>query len=156
MSRDNPLTRALGIGAPQEIEIDLIDIAQMSDGSYGPSPRIEDDLVEIVEPTDESDAAYASAKIKTMINHAQNAVADLASLAKQSDSPRAYEVLATVIKTVVDAAKDVAAIEEKKLKSTPKSDDREAPTTVNNNLFVGTTADLAKIIRGIRENKEAE
>lgn len=147
---DNPLSRALGIGPVQEIEIDLIDVGESTSGSYHADPKPQSN-VEIVDPKDDTESEYAKAKIKTMINYAVDSVSDLADLAKQSDSPRAFEVLATMIKTVVDAAKDVAAIEEKTKKA--PGPEHIGQQVNNQNLFVGTTTELAKLVEAMQSGK---
>ena len=70
----------------------------------------------------------------------------LTDLAKESESPRAYEVLATMMRTVADTTKDLYDLQKKtKELSGQKKDD---PTVnVDKAIFVGTTADLLKQIK---------
>jgi hypothetical protein len=66
-------------------------------------------------------------------------------VARQSQHPRAYEVVSTLMKTLADANKDLIEV------STKKNEDKDAedkgPEVVNNNLFVGSTADLQKMLK---------
>jgi hypothetical protein len=75
----------------------------------------------------------------------------LSQIADQSQHPRAFEVLATLMKTMLDANKDLLDLQ-KKIREISASD---APTNENakqvtNNLFVGSTADLQKVIEDMK------
>ena len=69
------------------------------------------------------DYQYARENLKEIINSAQQAIADLSSIASTSESPRAYEVLSTMMKTIVDANKDLLELQKsvKKLKEEDRS-----------------------------------
>lgn len=78
-----------------------------------------------------------------LIQKSQDALDNLLDFAKASESPRAYEVVANLIKTTADVAKNLADISTKEAKSKPDA-------TINNtqnNVFM-TTADLQKLLRG--------
>ena len=68
-------------------------------------------------------------------------------LAKASEHPRAFEVVSQLTKTLVDANKDLLDIQ-KKVKDLKKEDEKEQPQQVTNALFVGSTAELQKMING--------
>jgi hypothetical protein len=91
----------------------------------------------------DDDYKYARENLKEIIDSAQQSIADLASIASTSESPRAYEVLSTMMKTIVEANHGLLDIHKsvKKL----KEDTDSAPKNVTNALFVGsTTSDLMK------------
>ena len=92
------------------------------------------------------DYYYARENLKEIISSAQQSIADLSTIASTSESPRAYEVLSTMMKTIVDANKDLLELQksEKKLKEEDKKDN---PQNVTNALYVGSTGDLMKIIK---------
>ena len=92
------------------------------------------------------DYQYARENLKEIINSAQQAIADLSSIASTSESPRAYEVLSTMMKTIVDANKDLLELQKivKKLKEEDRS---SGPQNVTNAMFVGNTNDLMKLIK---------
>jgi hypothetical protein len=72
------------------------------------------------------------------------------SLAKQSESPRAFEVASTLMKTLLDANKDFVEMSMKKKYAVDEVNaPKEAAQTnvVNNNLILSTT-DLLKMIKG--------
>jgi len=60
--------------------------------------------------------------------------------------PRAYEVAGQLIKNVADATDKLMDLQ-KKLKDIEEEKQSKGPTTVNNALFVGSTADLAKLLK---------
>ncbi len=68
-------------------------------------------------------------------------------IAQESEMPRAYEVAGQLIKSVSDATDKLIDLQ-KKLKDVNEEKVSKGPSTVNNALFVGSTADLAKLIKG--------
>ena len=94
--------------------------------------------------TIESDINTAKDNITDVIDTAMDAIQKLALIADQSQSPRAFEVLSTLIKTVVDANKDMVGLHKTKQELTGEVE-KEAHN-VTNNLYVGSTAELQKII----------
>lgn len=93
----------------------------------------------------DSDYMYARENLRNIIDSAQNSIEDLASIASTSESPRAYEVLSTLMKTMVDANKDLLEIQ-KKVKDL-KQETQQQPQNVTNALFVGSTSELTKLIK---------
>ena len=73
-------------------------------------------------------------------------------LAQESEMPRAYEVAGQLIKNVADATDKLLDLQ-KKLKDVEAEEKVKGPSTVNNALFVGSTADLAKMLKdGLKED----
>ena len=62
--------------------------------------------------------------------------------------PRAYEVAGQLIKSVSDATDKLMDLQ-KKLKDVEEEKISKGPSTVNNSLFVGSTADLAKMLKSV-------
>ena len=92
-----------------------------------------------------SDYQYARENLKNIIDSAQTSIEDLASIAATSESPRAYEVLSGMMKTIVDANKDLLELQ-KKVKQL-KDESPSKPSNVTNALFVGSTSELQKLIK---------
>ncbi len=90
------------------------------------------------------DYQYARENLKNIIDSAQQSIDDLSSIASTSESPRAYEVLSGLMKTIVDANKDLLELQ-KKVKQL--KEDEAKPSNVTNALFVGSTAELHKLIK---------
>lgn len=88
--------------------------------------------------------------LKDIIKSGSESIEELMSIAKTSESPRAYEVLSTMIKTVVDSNKELLGLQQtmKKIKEEEGQTPGGAPVT-NNAVFVGTPADLQKLLKGV-------
>ena len=101
-------------------------------------------------PEPERDFKYARQNFIDIIEKGSQALEELMDVAIQSQHPRAYEVLATTMKTLIDANKDLV---EMSRKNSPEKD--QEPTgnkSVTNNLFVGSTSDLQKILRDMKDD----
>ena len=103
-------------------------------------------------PNDESidaDYEYARENLKLFIEQGKVAMENIIFLAKEGESPRAYEVVGQLIKTLSDTNKDLLDLGKKvkDLKS-KKDDTTQQPSSqhITNALFVGSTAELQKLI----------
>lgn len=88
-----------------------------------------------------------------LIDKGNFAIEGMSDLAKESESPRAYEVLATLIKTVSDTTKDLYDLQ-KKTKDL-KSDNAPSDSSVTNidkAVFVGSTSELLKQIKNNKDD----
>ncbi|MDB4726255.1 terminase [bacterium] len=92
----------------------------------------------------DNDTKYIRQNFYDLIEKGHGAIDELLAVADQSQHPRAYEVLATMIKTMGDMNNDLLAMHEKKQKLSEEKPD--SPETVNNNLYVGSTSDLLKLL----------
>jgi hypothetical protein len=92
-----------------------------------------------------NDYDYARKNLYDVIEKGTSALEDIIDIAKQSESPRAFEVVTNLIKTMVDANKDLLELQ-KKNKDIMKSDDATQNNVTNNNLIL-TTGDLLKMIK---------
>jgi hypothetical protein len=99
----------------------------------------------------EDDFNTARENIKKVIERGDDVLASMISLAEASDHPRAYEVVATIMKTLLDANNDLLTLHEKKNKSRekPAKTAGELPGATNNtqnNIYVGSTAELQRLL----------
>jgi hypothetical protein len=95
------------------------------------------------------DIELAKANIENIINLGDDSVKEMVEIAKQSESPRAFEVVSTLMKTLLDANKDYVEMSTKKRYA--KEEESPSTNVTNNNLIV-STADLLKMIKGDNEN----
>lgn len=101
--------------------------------------------------TDESkqqivdDFEYARGNLISVIEKGQEALQGIVDVAGMSQHPRSYEVVATLISSVTNANKDLLELQKKK-KDLLKAEESKSGSTTNN-LFVGSTADLLKMIK---------
>lgn len=98
----------------------------------------------------ENDFNLSRDTIKHVLDDAENVIEAVKELAMQSDSPRAFEVLANMIKTYADVSKDLVDIHEKRMKLEEKQNGGSGPevqnNTQNNIVFSGNSEDLFKML----------
>ena len=94
----------------------------------------------------EKDYEYTRGNLYSIIEKGQEAINGILELAQESEMPRAYEVAGQLIKSVSDATDKLMDLQ-KKLKDVEEEKVAKGPSNVTNALFVGSTADLAKLIK---------
>ena len=108
-----------------------------------------------IKPVDDKvdrDYDYARTNFYNIIETGTEALEQMLDVAKASEHPRAYEVVSTIMKTLVDANKDLVSMSTKK----QESEDEKSPsekTVSNNNLFVGSTAELQQLLKDMRNGE---
>ena len=127
---DKIIDNALGV--VDDIEKEKTNIVKRT-----PRPKENDDV--------DSDYQYQRENFYNLIERGQDAVEGILELAQESDHPRAYEVAGNLIKQVADVTEKLVDLQTKmkKLKEVPNS----GPKNVTNALFVGSTAELQKILK---------
>lgn len=99
--------------------------------------------------TIDQDFDFARANIIAAIDKGQEALSGILDVATMSQHPRSYEVVATLVKAVSEANKDLLELQKRHREL---SGETPSPSTINNNLFVGSTAELQKLLK--RHNGE--
>lgn len=89
--------------------------------------------------------------LREILMSGSEAIDGILTVAKESDSPRAYEVAAQLIKAVADANKDLLEVH-KKVKEVEGSEAQKATSITNNSIFVGSTKELQSLLK--RKYKE--
>ena len=104
---------------------------------YVPELTNEDDI--------ENDYKYQRENFYNLVERGSDAIEGILELAKEGEHPRAYEVAGQLIKNVAEVTEKLGDLQEKmrRLKEVP---DR-APKNVTNALFVGSTAELQKMLK---------
>lgn len=97
------------------------------------------------------DAEYARANIKRLITKGNKAIDKLLLVAGESEAPRAYEVIATMLKNIADLNKDLLELHKRKKDLEPKDYGRSNINVDKAIVFTGSTTELLKIIK---QNKE--
>ena len=100
----------------------------------------------------EKDYDYTRGNLYSIIEKGQEAINGILELAQDSEMHRAYEVAGQLIKSVSDATDKLMDLQ-KKVKDVNKEEEAKSPTTVNNALFVGSTAELQKLLKKNTPNK---
>jgi|TARA_B110000914_G_C15336402_1_gene387154 hypothetical protein len=93
----------------------------------------------------ERDYEYQRQNFYNLVERGTDAVEGILELAKESDHPRAYEVAGNLIKQVAEVTEKLGDLQEKmrRLKEVPNN----APKSVTNALFIGSTAELQKMLK---------
>ena len=92
------------------------------------------------------DYEYTRGNLYSLIEKGQEAINGILELAQESEMPRAYEVAGQLIKNVADATDKLMDLQ-KKLKDVEEEKQAKGPSNVTNALFVGSTAELAKLLK---------
>ena len=135
----NSIDKALGVvGEVIPPEASLKPKVKMSDVSRYP--------VELGEGEDiDADYKYQRENFYRLVEQGSTAIEGILELAKEGEHPRAYEVAGQLIKNVAEVTEKLGDLQEKmkKLKEVPNN----APKSVTNALFVGSTAELQKMLK---------
>jgi hypothetical protein len=139
----NEIEKALGVvGDVIPPEASLNPKVKMSDVSRYP--------VELEGGEDiDDDYKYQRENFYRLVEQGSNAIEGILELAKEGEHPRAYEVAGQLIKNVAEVTEKLGDLQEKmkKLKEVPD----HGPKSVTNALFVGSTAELQKMLKGKSE-----
>jgi hypothetical protein len=137
---EEKIASALGLRSLSEIEDgDIIENL----------PVILDDVPVLMTTIDDelaADIELSRKNIKDMIEKGNTSLDEIFELAKQSESPTAFEVASKMMKTLLDANKEFVAMAEKKKYA--KEDHPAAQTNVVNNNLILSTADILKMMKG--------
>jgi len=93
------------------------------------------------------DVNHARTNIRDLIYRGTSSLEDLLDVARASEHPRAYEVAANFLKTLVDANKELAEL---KFKEDKVSSEKMVDNRSINNYFVGSTTDLLKMMKNAK------
>ena len=131
------------------------------DKTFGINPEVVEEKTEVIKPEKPDrltkdditrDYEYTRGNLYSIIEKGQEAIDGILEIAQESEMPRAYEVAGQLIKSVSDATDKLIDLQ-KKLKDV-NEEQSKGPTNVTNALFVGSTADLAKLIKQQNTQKD--
>ena len=94
-----------------------------------------------------SDAQFARENIRELISKGNSAIDQLLLVARDTEHPRAYEVAAGLIKNLGDLNKDLLEIQKRKRDLAPKESAQSNGLSIDKAVFVGSTAELIKLVR---------
>ena len=103
--------------------------------------------IKIIENKDHSelDYDYIRGTLYNLIEKGQEAATSLLELAQDGQQPRAYEVFGQLIKSVADSTDKLMDIHQKVKEL--KKEEKSGPKNVTNALFIGSTAELQKLLK---------
>jgi hypothetical protein len=124
------------------VEVESVEV----ESSIDKFEKISDDI--------KKDYEYSRGNLYSIIEKGQEALNGVIELAQETEMPRAYEVAGQLIKSVSDATEKLIDLQ-KKLKDIQSEDNKKGPTSVTNNaLFIGSTAELSKLLKQQKEESE--
>jgi hypothetical protein len=97
----------------------------------------------------ENDFEYARENIKSLIAQGEDALDSIIEIAKSSEAPRAFEIVAGLLKQLSDMNHQVIDLHVKKKGLKGKVESETPKTVTNNSIFVGTTSELNKMINDL-------
>ena len=118
---------------------------------------VEDENTDATQKAEESDNDYKYARenFYNIIEKGSDALEQMIDVARASEHPRAYEVVSTLMKTLVDANKDLVNLSEKRKEdSQTNSSQEDAKNVTNNNLFLGSTSELQQVLKDMKNEDE--
>ena len=126
------------------VEADIVEVENVT-----PEKKIEE--IRASSNDIKKDYDYTRGNLYSLIEKGQEAINGILELAQETEQARAYEVAGQLIKNVADATDKLLDLQ-KKLKDV-EEESSKGPTNVTNALFVGSTADLAKLLKQQQDNK---
>jgi len=101
--------------------------------------NLEEDLTDAYEQT--------KTNLQDLIDQGKEAMEEILLIAKAGQHPRAFEVYGTLLKNVVDANKELLAVQ-KQMREMNKQSQPSGATHIDKAIFVGSTSELNKLIKG--------
>ena len=100
------------------------------------------------------DYEYTRGNLYSLIEKGQEALDSIMEVAQEGQQPRAFEVVSQLIKNVADTTDKLVDLQQKM--KVLKEEDSRGPSTVNNALFVGSTAELQKLLKNQSDPKKTK
>jgi len=125
---------------------DVTEVVENAVETVSPPKPVLVPKTEMNEADIDNDYKYQRENFYNLIERGQDAIDGILDLARESEHPRSYEVAGNLIKQVAEVTEKLGDLQTKmkKLKEVPNS----APKNVTNALFVGSTAELQKMLKG--------
>lgn len=102
---------------------------------------------EVIEEKDiKDDYEFSRDTYRDLIRTGTHSLDSLAELARESEHPRAFEVLSKSIKDIADTTEKLMALQKAKKDLAKDDKQEEARRVTNNNVFVGSTTDLQRML----------
>ena len=132
---------------------DSLDI-EVVDEEESPITKKESKAVEKDKKDTTRDYEYTRGNLYSLIEKGQEALDSIMEVAQEGQQPRAFEVVSQLIKNVADTTDKLVDLQQK-MKNL-EAEDPKGPSTVNNALFVGSTAELQKLLKSQSDTKKTK
>jgi len=145
---DENISKALGLTPLSELNDEMKSVQEVQSTEVVNIQKFDDLPAEVSDDENLNDLELARSNVKNIIELGDDAVKEMVEIAKQSESPRAFEVVSTLMKTLLDANKDYVEISTKKKYAKEETGGAKQETNVTNNNLIVSTADLLKMLKG--------
>jgi len=132
---------------------DSLDI-EVVDEEESPITKKESKTIEKDKKDSVRDYEYTRGNLYSLIEKGQEALDSIMEVAQEGQQPRAFEVVSQLIKNVADTTDKLVDLQQK-MKNL-EAEDPKGPSTVNNALFVGSTAELQKLLKNQSGTKKTK
>jgi len=132
---------------------DSLDI-EVVDEEDSPITKQESKAIEKDKKDSTRDYEYTRGNLYSLIEKGQEALDSIMEVAQEGQQPRAFEVVSQLIKNVADTTDKLVDLQQK-MKNL-EAEDPKGPSTVNNALFVGSTAELQKLLKKQSDPKKTK
>ena len=132
---------------------DSLDI-EVVDEEESPITKKESKALEKDKKDSVRDYEYTRGNLYSLIEKGQEALDSIMEVAQEGQQPRAFEVVSQLIKNVADTTDKLVDLQQK-MKNL-EAEDPKGPSTVNNALFVGSTAELQKLLKNQSGTKKTK
>ena len=132
---------------------DSLDI-EVVDEEENPTAKKESKIIEKDKKDSTRDYEYTRGNLYSLIEKGQEALDSIMEVAQEGQQPRAFEVVSQLIKNVADTTDKLVDLQQK-MKNL-EAEDPKGPSTVNNALFVGSTAELQKLLKSQSDTKKTK
>ena len=132
---------------------DSLDI-EVVDEEDSPITKQESKAIEKDKKDSTRDYEYTRGNLYSLIEKGQEALDSIMEVAQEGQQPRAFEVVSQLIKNVADTTDKLIDLQQK-IKNL-EAEDPKGPSTVNNALFVGSTAELQKLLKNQSGTKKTK
>ena len=149
MSSDK-ITESLGLRPMSDIpDEEIKNVVEVEDEEINNIEKFDENLPAVADEVIQ-DIELARQNVQNIIEMGDDAVKEMVEIAKQSESPRAFEVVSTLMKTLLDANKDFVDLSTKKKYAVEDTGPNQEAQVTNNNLII-STSELLKMIKGNEE-----
>jgi predicted house-cleaning noncanonical NTP pyrophosphatase (MazG superfamily) len=111
------------------------------------------EIIQKPEQKIEDDYDVARANLRELLTKGQEALIQALEVAKQSEHPRAFEVVGNLMKQLADVNQQLMDLHQQKQKLDAPNKAEQAKVTNNNAIFVGSTAELNKLIKNMTKGE---
>jgi len=124
----------------EALDIEPIEVSEFA-------PVMQPVTVSVNDSPVDDDAEFARSNIRNLIQKGNVAMDQLLHVAKESEHPRAYEVAAGLIKNLSELNKDLLEIQKRRKDLSPQESSSVKNVNVDKAVFVGSTAELVKLLK---------